>query len=70
MGFVQIIEIKTSRFADLEALHERYLADTEGTRTVVSERICHDRDNPGTYVIIVEFAIPLSHLPAGAGRIR
>jgi quinol monooxygenase YgiN len=55
MGFVQIIEIKTSRIEDLEVLHEQYLADTEGTRTVLSERICQDRDNPGTYLIIVEF---------------
>jgi quinol monooxygenase YgiN len=55
MGFVQIIEIKTSRIDDLEALHEQWLADTEGVRTVASERICHDRDNPDTYLLIVEF---------------
>ncbi len=55
MGFVQIIELKTSRFEELDTLHEQWRADTEGTRTVVSERICRDRDNPGTYLIIVEF---------------
>jgi quinol monooxygenase YgiN len=55
VGFVQIIEIKTSRIEDLEALHEQWLADTEGVRTVMSERICQDRDNPGTYLLIVEF---------------
>ena len=55
MGFVQIIELKTSRFGELEALHEQWRADTEGTRTAVSERICQDRDNPGTYLVIVEF---------------
>lgn len=55
MGFVQILEIKTSDYGELEALHEKWLADTEGRRTVVSERICRDRDQPDTYVVIVEF---------------
>jgi quinol monooxygenase YgiN len=55
MKFVQIIEIKTSRFDDLEALHKQWLKDTEGIRTTLSERICEDRDNRGSYLIIVEF---------------
>ncbi len=55
MGFVQIIELKTERFDEVEALHEQWLADTEGTRTAVSERICRDRDDAGKYLIIVEF---------------
>lgn len=55
MGFVQILEIQTSNYEELEALHEQWLADTEGTRTVVSERICRDRDQPDTYLVIVEF---------------
>jgi len=56
VGCVQIIEVKTSSFDELEALHETWLAETEGKRTVVSERICRDRDEPGTYLMIVEFA--------------
>lgn len=55
MGFVQIIEVTTSNYDQLEALHEQWLADTEGTRTVVSETMCRDRDKPDTYVLIVEF---------------
>ena len=55
MGFVQIIEITSSRFDEVEALHEQWLADTEGTRTAVSERMCRDRDDPEKFVIIVEF---------------
>ena len=55
MGFVQIIEITTSRFDEVEALHEAWLADTEGERTTVSETICRDRDRPDTYLVIVEF---------------
>lgn len=56
MGFIQILEIKTSNYGEFEALHEQWLADTAGTRTVVSERICRDLDQPGSYVVIVEFA--------------
>lgn len=56
MGFIQIMEIKTSKFDELESLHEQWLADTTGSRTVVSERVCRDRDQPDTYVMIVEFA--------------
>ena len=55
MGFVQIIEVTTSRYDELEALHEQWLADTEGVRTVTAERVCRDRDRPDTYLVIVEF---------------
>ena len=40
MGFIQVLEIKTSNYGEFEALHEQWLAETTGTRTVVSERIC------------------------------
>jgi quinol monooxygenase YgiN len=71
MGFIQLVEITTRRYDDLEALHEQWLAATEGTRTVVSERICRDRDRDDTYVIIVEFpshaaAMANNDLPATA----
>ena len=71
MGFIQILEIKTSDYDKLEAAHEQWLADTEGTRTVLSERICRDRDAPDTYVLIVEFpsyeeAMANNDLPATA----
>lgn len=56
MGFIQIIEITTSKFDEMEALHEQWLADTEGKRKVVSERICRDRNNADRYLVIVEFA--------------
>ena len=56
MGFIQIIELSTSDYEEIERLHEQWLAATEGQRSVISERICADRDNPGTYVMIVEFA--------------
>ena len=56
MGFIQIIELSTKNYDELERMHDEWLAATEGKRTVISERICADRDNPDTYVMIVEFA--------------
>lgn len=55
MGFVQIIEVTTSRFDEVEALHETWLAETEGVRTTIGETICRDRTRPDTYLVIVEF---------------
>lgn len=55
MGFVQIIELQTGRFDEVEALHEAWLADTAGTRTTTSETILADRDHPGRYLVVVEF---------------
>jgi quinol monooxygenase YgiN len=55
MGYVQIIELQTSRFAELEALHETWLAETEGVRTTLGETVARDRNRPGRYVLIVEF---------------
>lgn len=55
MGFVQIIELQTSRYDEVEALHEGWLAATEGRRTTISEMVVADRDHPGRYLVIVEF---------------
>lgn len=55
MGFVQIIELQTSRFDEIEALHETWLAETEGARTTISEMMLADCDHPGRYLVIVEF---------------
>ena len=53
--YVQLIEVRTDRFDDLERLHDQWLADTVGERTVTQEWVCRDRDRDDTYVIIVEF---------------
>jgi quinol monooxygenase YgiN len=55
VGFIQVMEVTTSSYDEMERLHEQWLRDTEGKRTVVSEKICRDRDRPDTYVLIVEF---------------
>ena len=55
MGFVQIIELQTRRYEEVEAIHEAWLAATEGVRTTISEMVVADRDRPGRYLVIVEF---------------
>ena len=54
-SYLQIIEVHTDRFDDLEDLHDRWLAETVGERTVLQEWVCRDRDRDDTYVVIVEF---------------
>lgn len=55
MGYFQLIEVRTDDFAAFEQLHEQWLAETEGERTVVQEWIFRDRDRPDTYLVMVEF---------------
>jgi quinol monooxygenase YgiN len=55
-GFVQIIEFKTSRFDDVQALNDSYRSGRAGrgggpTRVTVVT----DRDRPNTYLTIAEF---------------
>ncbi len=56
MGYVQIIELQTSRYDEVEALHEEWLAATDGSRTTISELVLQDREQPGRYLVVVEFA--------------
>ena len=53
--FVQIIEFKTSRIEEIEALGRP--SRTEGSTAPTFRRIqaTADRDHPGTYLTIVEF---------------
>jgi len=57
MKFVQLIEFQTSRIDELTALLDEWSASVEGLSDVPSRvMLCADRDRPGTYVHIVEFA--------------
>jgi hypothetical protein len=53
--FVQIIEMTTSRYDEMQQAEDDWLAATEGARTVTRQLSGQDRDNPGRYVTIVEF---------------
>ncbi len=55
MSYIQLIEVESPSYDELMKLHEQWLKDTEGARTVVGVWICEDRDRPGTYLMIVEF---------------
>ena len=53
-GFVQIIEMQTSRIDEFEALIDE-LRSQPGPSPVVRAMIAEDRDRPGYYLNIVEF---------------
>lgn len=55
MTFIQIIEFRTSRIDEIGAVMDELLAATDGERTTVRSIQARDRDNPGTYLQIVEF---------------
>ena len=55
MKFLQFIEFKTDNIDAFSAEVDRWIADSAGFRTATRASLCADRDNPGTYVHIVEF---------------
>jgi quinol monooxygenase YgiN len=54
-GFVQIIQYKTSKFDEMQALIDNFRAQTEGKRTTIRGMACRDRDNAGQFLNIIEF---------------
>jgi hypothetical protein len=55
MRFIQIFEFTTTRVDDVEALIDKWVAQSEGRRKVERSVLAADRDRPQTYVQIVEF---------------
>ena len=55
MKFVQIIEFTTSRYDEIDKLMDEWMSATEGKRTPTHEISARDRDQPNTYLQIVEF---------------
>jgi len=55
MGFVQIVEFKTSKIDELRKNANDFRAATEGKRTVRRVMVAADRDNPGHHFVIAEF---------------
>lgn len=69
MTFVQIIEYKTTKVDELNAITDRWMAETEGRRTARRSIVLSDRDQADTVVVVVEFpsfeeAMKNSELPA------
>ena len=55
MAFIQIIEMRTSKFGELQALGDEWEQATAGQRTARRRVLCRDRDDPGHYYNIVFF---------------
>jgi hypothetical protein len=55
MAFVQVIEMTTTRVAEIEELMGQWLAATEGRRSAQRSLLTKDRERPDTYVQVVEF---------------
>lgn len=68
MEFIQIIEFKTSRIDEFNSALDEWLKKTAGQRAASRGTQTKDRDQPDTYVQIVEFpsyeeAMTNSNLP-------
>ena len=55
MPFVQLIEFKTGRINEFNAITDEWLKESAGWRTATRAQLGEDRDRPGTYVQVVEF---------------
>ena len=55
-GFVQIIQWKTSRIDEVEALSEEYRQGRDATTGPSRVLVLADRDNAGTYYTVAQFA--------------
>lgn len=55
MGFIQIIEFRTSKADEMRAMGEEWEQASAGVRTASRRITCEDRDNPGRYFNIVFF---------------
>jgi hypothetical protein len=55
MGFVQIIEFRSSNVDEMRKVANEWEQATEGKRKARRRVLCGDRDNPGRYLNIVFF---------------
>ena len=55
MGFVQVIEFRTSKIDEMRRIGEMWEAAAGGESRARRRVMCEDRDNPGRYFIIVFF---------------
>ena len=55
MAFVQVIEITTTKIAEIEELMSQWMAATQGRRSAHRSLLTKDRERADTYVQVVEF---------------
>jgi hypothetical protein len=53
--FVQIIEYRSSKLAEIQAVADEWQSATEGKRKALRSVLCQDRDEPGRYFNVVFF---------------
>ena len=54
-GFVQVMEVSTSRYDEFQAFSKK-MSDERGDSLLANKvTVTSDRDNPGHYFIIIEF---------------
>jgi hypothetical protein len=53
--FVQIIEYRSSKLAEIQAVADEWQRATEGKRKALRSVLCQDRDEPGRYFNVVFF---------------
>ncbi len=56
MSFIQIEDLHTDHIAEINELGDQWRRDTAGRRTLLSDRVYVDRNDPTHYVAINEFA--------------
>ena len=55
MEFIQVIEVRTSKFDELAALEDEYEKATEGKRTLRRTLVTRDRNDPTRYLVFAFF---------------
>ncbi|HTT87058.1 MAG TPA: hypothetical protein VMF60_06810 [Acidimicrobiales bacterium] len=55
MAFIQIMEMRTSKFAEMQKVGDEWEQATAGKHTARRRVLCQDRDNPGRYYNVVFF---------------
>jgi quinol monooxygenase YgiN len=71
MSFIQIIEMRTKNYDELQKLSDEFFASTQGKRTVKQSYVTRDRHDPDRYLVVVLFdsyeeAMKNSNLPETA----
>ncbi len=54
-GFIQLVEYETDDIEAIEKALVRFRDEHPGVMTFTTSRVAEDRDQPGTYISIVEF---------------
>ena len=55
MSFIQIIDFHTTDLESIKKSHEKWLAATEGKRTIRRDIVARDRNDPNHYVVLAFF---------------